>query len=72
MRSRRPLTTPRHSRSKARSKALAALALERTQAVAGLECRANADCLSPARCRAAGCCLGVGAALGNEKPREPG
>lgn len=67
MRSRRPLTTPRQSRSKVR----AVLAAERAQPVAGMECRADTGCLSPAQCRAAGRCLGAGAALGNENAMEP-
>lgn len=67
MRSPRPVTTPRQSRSKARN----ALALERMQAVAGLGCRANTGCVSPARCRAAARCLrgGVLIALDEEGPR---
>lgn len=67
MRSRRPLTTPRHSRSKA----LAALALERTQAVAGLGCHVNTGCVSPEQCRAAGGCQSAGAGVLSDETGEP-
>lgn len=63
MRSRRPLTTPRQSRSKVR----AVLAAERAQPVAGMGCRANTGCFSPAQCRAAARCLAAGAVVGGEK-----
>lgn len=67
MRSPRPVTTPRQSRSKVR----AVLAAERAQAVAGLGCRINTGCLSPAQCRAAGRCLHAGSVVKVEETGEP-
>lgn len=67
MRSPRPVTTPRQSRSKAR----AALAAERTQAVAGQDCRINTGCVRPARCRAAGQCLGADVVVESGETRKP-